>query len=82
MSLLYYFHSFFFLSVDINKYTATTKPIQTRAKTPINMVPFVQETSGKLFNIAIDFYASNFLCICQIKRSEERRVGKECRSRL
>lgn len=60
MSLLYYFHCFFFLSVNINNITAAIRPTLTKAKTPINMVPFVQETSGKVLNIAIDFYASNF----------------------
>lgn len=55
--MLYYS---FFLSEDINSKTTATKPIETRAKTPINMVPVVQETNGIFFNIILDFYYSKF----------------------
>ena len=51
MSSLFNGNYFFFLSVDINKITTATKPTQTRAKTPIKMVPFVQETNGGVLNM-------------------------------
>lgn len=36
-----------FLSLFINKKIATTKPITTKANTPIMIVPFTQETREK-----------------------------------
>jgi hypothetical protein len=36
-----------FLSLFIHKKTATTKPITTKANTPIMIVPFTQETREK-----------------------------------
>lgn len=40
------FYYFGFLSLFIKRNIATTKPTTTKAKTPIIMVPFVQETWG------------------------------------
>lgn len=54
---------FAFFPLLTNSSNAITNPIQTSAKTPIIMVPFVQETKGK-FNADI-FFNFNVKLQCQ-----------------
>ena len=56
---------FVFLPLLTKSNNAVTNPTQTSAKTPIIMVPFVQETKGKLnadifFNLCVKLSCQKF----------------------